>query len=90
MPPNMLEPRHQPDQYDAQPVSQSVGVGTGALILYMLLRSHGGAAPSAADFSLAFAVVGGLSMLSVPFFMRMSPDAGADVSGHVAAKPSGP
>jgi hypothetical protein len=28
-------------------------------------------------------------MLSVPFFLRMSPDAGAEVSGRAVAKPSG-
>ena len=34
------------------------------------------------DFSLAFAGVGAIAMVSVPFFLRMSPDAGAEVSGR--------
>ena len=36
------------------------------------------------DFSLAFACVGALAMLSVPFFLKMSPDAGAEISGRPA------
>ncbi|HZT87551.1 MAG TPA: MFS transporter [Stellaceae bacterium] len=66
----------------AQQLSQSVGVGTGALILYLLLAHSGGSTPTASDFSFAFAVVGAVSLLSVPFFMRMSADAGAEVSGR--------
>ncbi len=74
----------------AQQLSQSVGVGTGALLLYAMLAMHGKAVSSAADFSFALAAVGILSMLSVPFFLRMSPDAGAEVSGRAVAKPSVP
>jgi hypothetical protein len=42
--------------------------------------------PGPADFSFALAAVAVLSMLSVPFFLRMSPDAGAEVSGRAVAK----
>jgi EmrB/QacA subfamily drug resistance transporter len=66
----------------AQQLSQSVGVGTGALLLYLMLAIHGRAASSAADFSFAFAMVAFISVLSLPFFLRMSPDAGAEVSGR--------
>ncbi len=62
-----------------QQLSQTVGVGTGATILYLLLAAHGAAALTAGDFSVALLVVGGVSMLSVPLFLRMSPDAGAEV-----------
>jgi len=72
----------------AQQLSQSVGVGTGALILYVMLGTHGSAVSSAADFSVALAVVAGISLLSVPFFLRMSPDAGAEVSGRAAPRVS--
>jgi EmrB/QacA subfamily drug resistance transporter len=65
-----------------QQLSQSVGVGTGALILYMLLAAYGTTQLTAGDFSLALLAVGGIGMLSVPFFLRMSPDAGAEVSGR--------
>src|SRR5207237_3592231 len=40
----------------AQQLSQSVGVGTGALVLYVMLALHGGAVSSAADFSVALTV----------------------------------
>jgi len=72
----------------AQQLSQSVGVGTGALLLYLMLGMHGTAVSSAADFSFALAVVAGISLLSVPFFLRMSPDAGAEVAGRAAPRAS--
>ncbi len=73
-----------------QQLSQSMGVGTGAVLLYVLLDLHGGTVPGPADFSFALAAVGFISMLSVPFFLRMSPDAGAEVSGRAVAKPTVP
>jgi hypothetical protein len=72
----------------AQQLSQSVGVGTGALLLYAMLAMHGRTVSSVADFSFAFAVVGAISMLSVPFFLRMAPDAGAEVSGRAPLAPT--
>ena len=65
-----------------QQLSQAVGVGTGALLLYVFLALRGEAQPSPLDFSLAFAAVGCIGMMSVPFFLKMSPDAGAEVSGR--------
>ncbi|MGE5269001.1 MAG: MFS transporter, partial [Thiohalocapsa sp.] len=73
----------------AQQLSQSIGVGTGALILYLMLAMHGGAQPAAGDFSVALAMVAAVSLLSVPFFLRMSPEAGAAVSGRrIDVKPA--
>jgi EmrB/QacA subfamily drug resistance transporter len=72
----------------AQQLSQSVGVGTGALLLYLMLALHGRAISSAADFSFALAAVGAISLLSVPFFLRMARDAGAEVSGRAAPRAS--
>jgi EmrB/QacA subfamily drug resistance transporter len=66
----------------AQQLSQTVGVATGALLLYLLLAYRGETQLTPLDFSLAFAGVGVIAMFSVPFFLRMSPDAGAEVSGH--------
>jgi EmrB/QacA subfamily drug resistance transporter len=66
----------------AQQLSQTVGVATGALLLYLLLALRGETQLTPLDFSLAFAGVGAIAMVSVPFFLRMSPDAGAEVSGH--------
>ncbi|HKS88232.1 MAG TPA: MFS transporter, partial [Stellaceae bacterium] len=69
----------------AQQLSQSVGVGTGALLLYLMLGWHGRTVSSATDFSFALAVVAAISLLSVPFFLRMPAEAGAEVSGRAAA-----
>jgi EmrB/QacA subfamily drug resistance transporter len=74
----------------AQQLSQSMGVGTGALLLYIMLGIHHTAVSGPGDFSFALAAVAMLSLLSVPFFLGMSPDAGAEVSGRaVAPKPTG-
>jgi hypothetical protein len=69
----------------AQQLSQSVGVGTGALLLYVMLAMHDTAVSSAGDFSFALAAVSAISLLSVPFFLQMAPDAGAEVSGRAMA-----
>ncbi len=66
----------------AQQLSQTVGVATGALLLQVVLALRGGTALMAADFYPAFVGVAMISLLSVPFFVRMSPDAGAEVSGR--------
>jgi len=66
----------------AQQLSQSIGVAAGAMFLYLMLSMHGAATPGPADFSFALAAVAVLSMLSVPFFLRMAADAGAEVSGR--------
>jgi hypothetical protein len=65
-----------------QQLSQAVGVGTGALALYVFIALRGEAHPTPIDFSLAFVVVGCIGLMSVPFFLKMSPDAGAEVSGR--------
>ena len=69
----------------AQQLSQSVGVGTGALLLYVMLATHGRAVSSASDFSFALATVALISLLALPCFLRMAPDAGAEVSGRAVA-----
>jgi EmrB/QacA subfamily drug resistance transporter len=69
----------------AQQLSQSVGVGTGALLLYLMLAMHGRAVSSAADFSFALATVAMISILALPCFLKMAPDAGAEVSGRAVA-----
>src|SRR5580704_3650649 len=65
-----------------QQLSPAVGVGTGALLLYIFIALRGEAHPTPLDFSFAFAAVGCIGMMSVPFFLKMSPDAGAEVSGR--------
>jgi len=70
----------------AQQLSQTVGVATGALFLQLVLALRGGAALTAPDFYPAFVGVAIISLLSVPFFLRMAPDAGAEVSGRQVAR----
>jgi EmrB/QacA subfamily drug resistance transporter len=70
----------------AQQLSQTVGVATGALLLQGVLALRGGTALVAADFYPAFVGVAIISLFSVPFFFKMSPDAGAEVSGRPAAQ----
>jgi len=61
------------------------------LLLYVMLGIHDTEVPGPGDFSFALAAVAMLSLLSVPFFLRMSPDAGAEVSGRaVVPKPTAP
>ncbi|MDE2364405.1 MAG: DHA2 family efflux MFS transporter permease subunit [Hyphomicrobiales bacterium] len=66
-----------------QQLSLSVGVTLGAAALEFA-RSHNGSgsALTTADFTPAFLVVGLVSAASVLFFMRLSPDAGAEISGR--------
>lgn len=68
----------------AQQLSQSMGVAAGAMFLYLMLALHGEKSPGPSDFSFALAAVATLSVLGVPFFLRMSPEAGAEVSGRAA------
>jgi len=69
----------------AQQLSASLGVASGAVLLNLTLMLRGGDHLVAADFTWAFAVVGLLSLSSVLMFMRLAPDAGAEVSGHAIA-----
>jgi EmrB/QacA subfamily drug resistance transporter len=66
----------------AQQLSQTVGVATGALLLQLAVALRGGTELIAADFYPAFIGVAMISLFSVPFFFRMAPDAGAEVSGR--------
>ena len=66
----------------AQQLSQTAGVATAALLLHTVMTVRGGATLAAADFYPVFVGVAMISLLSEPFFMRKSPDAGAEVSGR--------
>ncbi|MGH7116807.1 MAG: DHA2 family efflux MFS transporter permease subunit, partial [Stellaceae bacterium] len=70
----------------AQQLSQTAGVATAALLLHTVMTLHGGATLSAADFYPVFVAVAMISLLSVPFFLKMSPDAGAEVSGRAPVR----
>jgi hypothetical protein len=68
-----------------QQLALSTGVTIGAYALQMssVLRSHD--ALQGSDFSIAFIVVAAFSMTSVFFAWRLRHDAGAEVSGKLAA-----
>ena len=70
----------------AQQLSQTAGIATGALLLHTVLTLRGGTSLVAADFYPVFLAVAMISLLSVPFFLKMSPDAGAEVSGRASAR----
>ena len=70
----------------AQQLSQTAGVATAALLLHTALTLRGGTALAAPDFYPVFMAVAMISLLSVPFFLRMAPDAGAEVSGRAPAQ----
>jgi EmrB/QacA subfamily drug resistance transporter len=70
----------------AQQLSQTAGVASGALFLQLVMAWRSGTALIAADFYPAFIGVALISLLSVPFFFRMAPDAGAEVSGRPLAR----
>ena len=70
----------------AQQLSQTAGVASGALLLQLMLLLRGQTALTAADFYPAFMGVAMISLASVPFFLKMSPDAGAEVSGRAVAR----
>jgi EmrB/QacA subfamily drug resistance transporter len=67
-----------------QQLSNGMGVALGALVLQLavLWRATAGATPTPPDFALAFLAVGLLSLISIGFFLRLTPNAGAEVSGH--------
>jgi EmrB/QacA subfamily drug resistance transporter len=69
----------------AQQLSLSTGVAVGALVVEITLHMKHGAAMGAADFPPAFLVVGALAATAALIFVRLSPDAGAELSGRKTA-----
>jgi EmrB/QacA subfamily drug resistance transporter len=72
----------------AQQVSLSTGVAVGALVVELTLRLKHGVAIGAADFPPAFLAVGALTASAALIFVRLSPDAGAELSGRALARPA--
>ena len=71
-----------------QQLTNGMGIAVAAIAVHVAhVWNVGAAAPYVpADFQYALAAVAMLSLLSIPYFMRMSPDAGAEVTGHRAGK----
>jgi len=69
----------------AQQLAISSGVAFGALAVETVLRLRGGGALQAADFQPAFLAVGAVSASSILIFMRLPPEAGAELADRTPA-----
>jgi MFS family permease len=72
-----------------QQMCTGAGIAAGAVLLQLVLMARGGAAGglSAPDIRIVFVAEAVCALLSIPFFCRLSADAGAEVSGHRVAAP---
>jgi EmrB/QacA subfamily drug resistance transporter len=68
----------------AQQLALSMGVALGAFALETASALHGSPTITARDFAPAFWTVAVISGLSAHMFVRLHPDAGAEMSGHKA------
>lgn len=64
----------------AQQIGMSIGVSFGALLLHVT-RGNGDALPPS-SFVVPFVVVGAVTLLAVPVYWRLSPDAGRGMTGR--------
>ncbi len=67
-----------------QQLAQSLGVGLAAMLIHYTVQWRHSPKLSAADISPAFAVVAGLSLIALLFFIALPADAGSEVSGRAA------
>jgi MFS family permease len=65
-----------------QQISLTVGIPISAAVLHMARLGSGHDAPTPADFSVAFLVVAGISLLAGPASLLLPHDAGREMSGH--------
>ncbi len=70
-----------------QQLSLSTGVAVGALVVELTLRLKDTSLMSAADFPPAFLAIALLSASAALVFMRLPPEAGAELSGRRIARP---
>jgi len=71
-----------------QQLSMSLGVSVAALLLHLSLHLRGAQVLTTQDFMAAFIVTGVLSVVSAVLFLRLSYDAGWELSGHEPLLPS--
>ncbi len=69
-----------------QQLALSTGVAVGALVVELMLRLKHGTAMSAWDFPPAFLAVGALAGAASLVFVRLPPDAGAELAGRKMAQ----
>jgi len=67
-----------------QQLAQSLGVGLAAMLIHYTIVLRHSPKLSAADITPAFAVVAGLSLIALFFYIPLPTDAGAEVSGRGA------
>jgi EmrB/QacA subfamily drug resistance transporter len=65
-----------------QQLSLSLGVSIAAMLLHLSLHLRGAHVLTTQDFMAAFIVTGVLSLISALLFLRLSSDAGWELSGH--------
>lgn len=73
-----------------QQLSLTLGVTAGAASLEIAMALGGHPTPGVADFSVAFAAIGLVALAAAPTSLLMGRDAGAELSGHVAAAAADP
>jgi EmrB/QacA subfamily drug resistance transporter len=64
----------------AQQLAQSIGVGLTALIVHLSLTLHGRTTMLPEDVGLGFFALGLLAVLAIIFFLRLPPEAGAELT----------
>jgi EmrB/QacA subfamily drug resistance transporter len=74
----------------AQQLSVSMGVALGATLLHLTLLWRGTSELSAGDFWPAFVAIALISGVSVFVYARLTPDAGAEISGRALIAPAAP
>jgi EmrB/QacA subfamily drug resistance transporter len=74
----------------AQQLSVSAGVAVGALAVEMTVALRGHATIEAVDFPPAFIVVALMSMVSVLIFLRLAPEAGAELANRIPSPAGNP
>jgi EmrB/QacA subfamily drug resistance transporter len=66
----------------AQQISMSLGVAVGATVLHLATEVSGAGGPTTASFVPTFLIVGVIPILAISVFAQLSPNAGAEMSGH--------
>ena len=72
-----------------QQLALSAGVATGAILVHLTMAARSSAVLAAADFLPAFLTVSLCAALSALAYLRLPPEAGAEVSGHRVAAGQG-
>ncbi len=66
----------------SQQISMSIGVAVGATVLHLATEYSGATAPGPGAFMPTFLIVGLIPILAIAIFAQLSPNAGAEMSGH--------